>query len=122
MEAVRRHVGPLVDDPGRLEGVRSLGVDEHKMLAASGTRHTLYATSFVDLSRSKLLDVVPGRNADDVAFWCFGAKTTWRQEVRSVAIDPHRGYANGLVRGLRGALVTVDHFHAIKLAKEAVND
>jgi transposase len=42
--------------------------------------------------------------------------------VATVAIDPHRGYANGLLRGLPHAVVTVDHFHAIKLANEAVND
>jgi len=122
MAAVRRHGEPLVEDPARLEGVVALGVDEHKMLAASRTRHTFYATSFVDLARGRLLDVVPGRNADDVAFWCFGATVSWKARVGVVAIDPHRGYANGLLRGLPHALVTVDHFHAVKLANEAVND
>ena len=122
MDAVRRHGTPLVEDPERLAGVSSLGVDEHKMLSASRTRNTLYATSFVDLGRGRLLDVVPGRNADDVAYWCFGASPAWRDEVGVVAIDPHRGYANGLLRGLPRAVVTVDHFHSIKLANEAIND
>jgi transposase len=122
MSAVRRHGEPLVEDPGRLEGVSALGVDEHKMLAASRTRNTFFATSFVDVKSGRLLDVIPGRNADDVAYWCFGATPGWREEVAMVAIDPHRGYANGLVRGLPHAVVTVDHFHAIKLANEAVND
>ena len=31
-------------------------------------------------------------------------------------------YANGLLRGLPHAVVTVDHFHAVKLANEAIND
>ena len=122
MAAVRRHGEPLVDDPARLDGVGALGVDEHKMLAASRTRNTLYATSFVDIARGRLLDVVRGRSGDDVAYWCFGATRAWRDGVRVVAIDPHRGYANGLLRGLPAAVVTVDHFHAIKLANEAVND
>lgn len=122
MEAVRRHGTPLVEDPSRLNGVRSLGVDEHKMLSATRRRHTFYATSFVDTERGRLLDVVPGRNADDVAYWCFGATEAWKNDVKTVAIDPHRGYANGLLRGLPDAVVTVDHFHAIKLANEAIND
>ena len=122
MDAVRRHGTPLVEHPERLAGVSSLGVDEHKMLSASRTRNTLYATSFVDLGRGRLLDVVPGRNADDVAYWCFGATAAWRDKVGVVAIDPHRGYANGLLRGLPRAVVTIDHFHSIKLANEAIND
>jgi len=122
MDAVRRHGTPLVDDEERLVGVSALGVDEHKMLAASRTRNTLYATSFVDLDRGRLLDVVPGRNADDVAFWLFGASEEEKASVSVVAIDPHRGYANGLLRALPDVLVTIDHFHAIKLANEAIND
>jgi len=122
MDAVGRHGTPLVDDPERLSGVSSLGIDEHKMLSASRTRNTVFATSFVDLDRGRLLDVVPGRNADDVAYWLFGATEVERGSVRVVAIDPHRGYANGLLRGLPHVTVTIDHFHAIKLANEAIGD
>lgn len=122
MEAVRRHGVPLVEDSDRMEGVAALGIDEHKMLSATRRHHTFYATSFVDIERGRLLDVVPGRNADDVAYWCFGATMAWKANVKTVAIDPHRGYANGLFRGLPDAVVTVDHFHAIKLANEAIND
>ena len=39
-----------------------------------------------------------------------------------MAVDPHRGYANVLFPGLPGAVVTVNHFHAVKLANETVND
>ena len=61
MGCVRRHGTPLVEDPKRIEGVRALGVDEHKMLSANRNRHTLYATSFVDVKRGILLDVVRGQ-------------------------------------------------------------
>ena len=122
MEAVRRHGVPLVEDSERMAGVAALGIDEHKMLSASRMRNTFYATSFVDIGSGRLLDVVPGRNADDVAYWLFGATPEWKAGVGHVAIDPHRGYANGLLRGLPDALVTVDHFHATKLANEVIND
>jgi hypothetical protein len=38
------------------------------MLCANGQHHTEYVTCFVDVRRSRVLDVVRGRNADDVAF------------------------------------------------------
>lgn len=39
-----------------------------------------------------------------------------------VAIGPHRGYHNALTSRLPRATVTIDHFHAIKLANAAIDD
>ncbi len=122
MACVRRHGRPLVDDPGRTADVVSLGIDEHKVLSANAEHHTLYATSFVDIVRGVLLDVVRGRSADDVAYWLFGAGGTWRQGIDAVAIDPHRGYHKGIVGALGHAIVTVDCFHGVKLANTMVDD
>lgn len=122
MGCVRRHGEPLVDDEERLEGVVALGVDEHKMLTAKKDHRTLFVTSLLDLSTGRLLDVVRGRSGDDVAYWLTQMGPVWRQGVSAVAIDPHRGYANGLMRLLPHATITVDHFHAIKLANAAVDD
>ena len=107
MGCVRRHGTPLVEDPERIEGVRALGVDEHKMLSANQHRHTLYATSFVDVKRGILLDVVRGRKADDVDYWLSQTTPAWRHKVATVAIDPHRGYLAGLVKRLPDAVVTI---------------
>jgi len=90
MRCVRRHGEPLVDAPGRLDGVVAMGIDEHKMLCANGQHHTEYVTCFVDVRRGRLLDVVRGRNADDVAFWLSQAERSWLQGVQAVAIDPRR--------------------------------
>ena len=49
MAAVRDHGRPLVEDARRLHRVRTLGVDEHKMLAAGPRHHTVFATQLVDL-------------------------------------------------------------------------
>lgn len=122
MGCVRRHGEALVDDPLRLEDVTALGVDEHKMLSANATRHTLYVTVFVDVACGRLLDVVRGRSADDVAFWLSQASGPWRQHVDAVAIDPHRGYLRGLLAYLPAATVTVDCFHGVKLANTMVDD
>jgi transposase len=122
MECVRRHGRPLVDDPSRLEGVRSFGVDEHKMLTANGVHHTVYVTVFVNVVTGRLLDVIRGRNADDVAFWLSQARASWRQRIKAVAIDPHRGYLRGLLAYLPDVIVTVDCFHGVKLANTMVDD
>jgi transposase len=122
MAAVRDHGTPLVEDPGRMAGVRFLGVDEHKMLSATRRHRTFYATSIVDIGHGRLLDVIPGRNADDVAFWCALAPGSWRQRIDAVAIDPHRGYLRGLLAYLPDAMVTVDCFHGVKLANTMVDD
>ena len=122
MACVRRHGRPLVDDPRRTARVVSLGIDEHKVLSANGEHHTLFATSFVDVARGILLDVVRGRSADDVAYWLTQAGGVWCQGIDAVAIDPHRGYLSGILRRLPDATVTVDCFHGVKLANAMVDD
>jgi len=42
--------------------------------------------------------------------------------VHTVAIDPHRGYANGVAEHLVHATLVVDPFHAIRLANQAIDD
>jgi transposase len=122
MEAVRRHGKPLVDDPRRLHGVRALGVDEHKMLAAGPKRHTLYCTQLVDLDRSRLLDVVPHRSAASVTTWLDARTRHFRTSITVAAIDPHAGYARAIRTSLPRATITVDPFHLVKLANAAIDD
>ncbi len=122
MECVRRHGEPLVEDPGRITTTRALGIDEHKVLGATRDHHTLYATSFVDVVTGQLLDVVRGRSADDVAYWLTQGTPSWRQRIEAVAIDPHAGYLKGILSALPDVVVTVDHFHAVKLANAVVDD
>ena len=122
MGAVRDHGRPLVEDGRRLHRVRTLGVDEHKMLAAGPRHHTVFATQLVDLDRGRLLDVVPGRSARSVSEWLDLRTRYWRDHVVVVAIDPHRGYHNALVSRLPRATVTIDHFHAVKLANTVVDE
>ena len=122
MAAVRDHGAPLVEDPARLEGVEALGLDETAFLRASPAHPTLYVTGFVDLERHRLLDVVPGRSAGGVRTWLGQRPLQWLREIGAVALDPHRGYANGLLDHLGHATAVVDHFHAVALANAAIDD
>lgn len=97
MEAVRYYGSALVDDPARLEGVGALGLDETVMLHAGPARRTAYLTGFVDLRRAKLLDIRPGRSAKAVQDWLGERDVAWLGDIDVVALDPFRGYANGLL-------------------------
>lgn len=122
MTAVETYGRPLVDNPDRIGPVDALGLDEHRMLAARRTGPTVFVTGFVDLRTGQLLDLVVGRSATVVERWLEGRPAWWLNHVQAVALDPHRGYANGLIAGLPHAVRVVDHFHAIKLANAAVDD
>ena len=122
MTAVRVYGVPLVDDPARVAGVTKLGVDETSFLLANRDHHTMFLTGFVDLDRGCLIDVVAGRSGDDVAYWLTQQPSAFLQQIVEVALDPHRGYANGLLRRLADAMFVLDHFHVIKLANKMVDD
>lgn len=122
MAAVWDYGAPRVDDPERLAGTAALGLDEVAFLRANARRHTVFATNFVDLARGRLLDVVAGRSAKGVHDWLSTRPADWLAGVATVAIDPHRGYANGVRVHLGHARLVVDPFHAVALANRAIDD
>lgn len=122
MRAVVDHGRPLVDDPARTAGVRSLGVDETSFLRAGSRRRARFVTGLVDLDRARLLDVVDGRAGSAVAEWLAGRDRPWLAAVERVALDPYRGYYNALVGGLEAPEVVVDAFHIVKLGNTVVDE
>lgn len=114
-------VTPMVDDPARLEGVCALGIDETNFLKATPESSTQYVTSFVDLDAGKVLDLVEGRNANSVADWLEGRGPLWRGQVEVCAIDPHRGYLNGVARKLPKTVLVLDVFHVVRLGNRRVD-
>lgn len=121
-QAVIDHGDPLIDADARLEHVTALGVDEHTFQHANATRRTQMVTTFVDIDRGRLLDVVPGRSGDVVRTWVRSQPRWWADQIRVAAIDAFAGYASAIRDTLPAARLVVDHFHAIRLASEAVND
>jgi transposase len=130
MSAVIDHGTPLVDDPGADRRVSGLGTDETAFLAANAFHHTLFVTGFVDLDSGRLLDMVENRCGASVSGWLDSQGQTWRDSIGVLALDPHRGYYNGLragfadrvQRNLPAPQMVVDHFHAIQLANTAIDD
>jgi transposase len=121
MRAVADHGRPLVEDPGRLDGVAALGLDETSFLKATRLAPTRWVTGLVDLEGGRLLEVVADRTRAAVAGWLGARSPAWLAAVATVALDPWRGYASALVAPLGHATVVVDHFHAIRLANTVVD-
>lgn len=121
-EAIRR-----LADPGRLEGVVTLGVDEHiwKPSHHGGDRAV---TSMVDLTRdqhgnvrARLLDVVPGRSGTAYSRWLAAQSEAFTATVEHAALDPFRGYANAIRDELPDAVAVLDAFHVVKLGTTVVD-
>jgi transposase len=121
MRAVADHGQPLVDDPVRLDGVATLGLDETSFLKATRLAPTRWVTGLVDLDRGRLLEVVADRTRAAVDGWLGVRPRGWLAGITTVALDPWRGYASALVASLGHATVVVDHFHAIRLANMMVD-
>ncbi|MBW3534251.1 MAG: transposase [Gemmatimonadetes bacterium] len=88
MRAVRDVGQPLVDDPGRLEGVTALGMDETAFLRANRHRHTTYVSGLVDTATGRLLDVVADRTAKAVMRWLSRRERRWLARIGVVSLDP----------------------------------
>jgi transposase len=121
MAAVREHGEPLVDDPGRVDAVRQLGVDETTWLSATREHPTLYATGLVDLERRIVIDVVEGNSGQDLGQWFDRQPKRWRTHIRVVATDLAESYRSGLVGRLDHAIRMADPFHVVRLANRCLD-
>ena len=109
--------------PARLEGVRVIGVDEHRW---AHTRHAAgegFVTVIVDLTgvvegsgRARLLDLVAGRSAAALAGWLAARTPQFRAQVQVVAMDGFGGYKNAATTAVPDAVTVMDPFYVVALA------
>jgi transposase len=109
--------------PARLDGVRVLGVDEHRW---AHTRHAAgdgFVTVIVDLTavvaqtgRARLLDLVAGRSAAAFADWLAERTPAFRAQIEFVAMDGFTGYKNAATSKVPDAVTVMDPFHVVALA------
>jgi transposase len=109
--------------PARLDGVRVIGVDEHRW---AHTRHAVgdgFVTVIVDLTavaagagRARLLDLVAGRSAAALSTWLAAAGPAFRAQVQVVAMDGFGGYKNAATSSVPDAVTVMDPFHVVALA------
>ncbi len=95
--------------------LRRLGIDE-----TSFRRPGRFATGFVDLDTGRLVDLVEGRSKSLVSDWLGQRSEAERNAIVEVALDPYAGYNAAVREALPHARITVDKFHAIRLANQVV--
>ena len=117
----------LINDPGRLNGVKVIGVDEHVW------RHTRrgdkYVTVIIDLTPvragtgpARLLDMIPGRSKAAFKAWLIQRPQAWREAVEVVAMDGFTGFKTAAAEEIPAAVAVMDPFHVVRLAGDAFND
>ena len=116
----------LIDDPGRLHGVRVLGVDEHCW------RHTRrgdkFVTVIIDLTpvrdgtgAARLLDMAEGRSKQVFKTWLQAQTAQFRNGIEVVAMDGFTGFKTAAAEQLPDAVAVMDPFHVVALAGDALD-
>lgn len=117
----------LISDPGRFDGVKVIGVDEHVW------RHTRkgdkYVTVVIDLTPvrdrigpARLLDMVEGRSTAAFQQWLQQRDDAFRTAVEVVAMDGFTGFKTATTKELPEAVTVMDPFHVVRLAADALDD
>jgi transposase len=87
---------------------RILGIDEHFFSRRHG-----YATTFCDLAKHKVYDVVLGRSEASLASYLH--KLQDKEKVRVVCMDLSPSYRALVAKHFPNALIVTDRFHVIRL-------
>ena len=113
----------LTAGPARLDGVRVIGVDEHRWAHVRSAEADGFVTVITDLTAvvagtgpARLLDMVPGRSAAAMTGWLAEREPGFRDGVELVAMDGFGGYKNAATEALPGAVTVMDPFHVVALA------
>ena len=85
-----------------------LGIDEHTL-----HRNGTYVTTFCDLRRHKVFDVVEGRSAREMVQYLRGLKG--RHKVRVICIDLSNAYRDLVRKWFPNAVLVADRFHAVRV-------
>ncbi|PBI91059.1 Transposase [Rhodococcus erythropolis] len=111
--------------PGHLDKVRVLGVDEHKWKHVRGQGDPSFVTVIVDLTPvidgtgpARLLDMVAGRSAAALRTWLGARDQAFRDRVKIVSMDGFTGYHRAAKDVLPQARTVMDPFHVVHLAAE----
>ena len=118
----------VANDTTRLDGVRVIGVDEHRWSHTRRPGEDGYVTVIIDLTpvlegtgRARLLDLVPGRSAAALKRWLADQSQAFRDRVEVVAMDGFGGYKTAATEQLPEATPVMDPFHVVALAGEKLD-
>jgi transposase len=108
--------------PARLEGVRVIGVDEHRWAHVRSAEADGFVTVITDLTAvvagqgpARLLDMVPGRSAAAMTGWLAARDQAFRDRIEIVAMDGFGGYKHAATAALPDAVTVMDPYHVVAL-------
>jgi transposase len=85
-----------------------LGIDEHSFSKKQG-----YATTFCNLRKHKIFDIVKGRSAKDLGNYL--DQLNGKERVKVICIDLSSSYRHLIQRYFPNAKIVADRFHVIRL-------
>jgi transposase len=116
----------LFQDPTRLDGVTTIGVDEH--VWRHGRFGDKYVTVIIDLTPtrtntgpSRLVAMVEGRSKQALKTWLQQQPDAFRDGVEIVAMDGFTGYKSAAVETIDDVVTVMDPFHVVTLAGEKLD-
>ena len=111
--------------PGHLDNVRVLGVDEHKWKHVRGDGSSSFVTVLVDLTPvvdgtgpARLLDMISGRSAKVLTDWLDARDQAFRDRIKVVAMDGFASYHSAAAKAVPAARTVMDPFHVVQLAAD----
>jgi transposase len=122
MDAVVAVGEQLIDHPDRIGTVNALGLDETLFARVGRFRTQLWSTQIVDVRRGQLLDVVPGRTAEEPCRWLAARPDAWRHQIEWATLDLSASYRTVFDTMLPDAVQVADPFHVVKLANTALDE
>jgi transposase len=115
-------VGRIVDrvvaerlDPGRLDGLRLIGVDE-----VSYRRRHRYLTVVADHDTGRIVWIAKGRNSATLQAF-FDQLGERKQSIRAISIDMSGEYQRAIRDAAPQAEIAFDPFHVVRLGADAVD-
>lgn len=104
-------------DPGRLDGLRRIGIDEF-----SYRKRHRYITIVVDHDRRRVVWAAPGHSAEALEGFFKELGQERSSKIEEVTIDMSAAYQNALKQCVPQAKVIFDRFHVQRLGSDAVDE
>ena len=103
-------------DPGRLDGLFTIGVDE-----VSWKRHHNYMTLIVNHATNKLVWGAEGRDAKTLDGFFDELGEARSSQIEAVSMDMGPAFRKSVLAHAEQAIICLDPFHVVKLGTDALN-
>ncbi len=121
MTAIAYWATALIEDPGRIVGVRALGVDETSFLAATPSASTRWVSAICNVETATVVDLIEGRNHAELDRWLAERPREWKETVAATVSDLHEPFRRALGEHFPDATAVADPFHVVAVGNRALD-